>query len=107
MQILSPNTCVLLNNKMDDFSMPGNTTANSPPPAPNNFVAPLKRPLSSMCPTIILKDGKLKVAMSASGRSMIPAGTIEVLLNHFAKNMDPLSSVMAPRVYHQVATILN
>ncbi|KAE8775107.1 Gamma-glutamyltranspeptidase 1 [Hordeum vulgare] len=100
--ILSPSTGVLLNNEMDDFSMPGNTTANSPPPAPNNFVAPLKRPLSSMCPTIVLKDGKLKAAVGASGGSMIPAGTIEVLLNHFAKNMDPLSSVMAPRVYHQL-----
>uniref|UniRef100_A0A453C489 Glutathione hydrolase n=1 Tax=Aegilops tauschii subsp. strangulata TaxID=200361 RepID=A0A453C489_AEGTS len=100
--ILSPSTGVLLNNEMDDFSMPANTTANTPPPAPNNFVAPLKRPLSSMCPTIVLKDGKLKAAVGASGGSMIPAGTIEVLLNHFAKNMDPLSSVMAPRVYHQV-----
>ncbi|XP_051217644.1 glutathione hydrolase 1 isoform X1 [Lolium perenne] len=100
--ILSPSTGVLLNNEMDDFSMPANTTADSPPPAPNNFVAPLKRPLSSMCPTIILKDGKLKAAVGASGGSMIPAGTIEVLLNHFAKNMDPLSSVMAPRVYHQL-----
>ncbi|KAF7009466.1 hypothetical protein CFC21_023998 [Triticum aestivum] len=100
--ILSPSTGVLLNNEMDDFSMPANTTANTPPPAPNNFVAPLKRPLSSMCPTIVLKDGKLKAAVGASGGSMIPAGTIEVLLNHFAKNMDPLSSVMAPRVYHQL-----
>jgi gamma-glutamyltranspeptidase/glutathione hydrolase/leukotriene-C4 hydrolase len=53
--ILSPSTGVLLNNEMDDFSMPANTTADSPPPAPNNFVAPLKRPLSSMCPTIVLK----------------------------------------------------
>ncbi|CAM0904362.1 unnamed protein product [Alopecurus aequalis] len=100
--ILSPSTGVLLNNEMDDFSMPANTTADSPPPAPNNFVAPLKRPLSSMCPTIVLKDGKLKAAVGASGGSMIPAGTIEVFLNHFAKNMDPLSSVMAPRVYHQL-----
>uniref|UniRef100_A0ACD5UQ94 Uncharacterized protein n=1 Tax=Avena sativa TaxID=4498 RepID=A0ACD5UQ94_AVESA len=101
--IVSPSTGVLLNNEMDDFSMPQNTTsADSPPPAPNNFVAPLKRPLSSMCPTIVLKDGKLKAAVGASGGSMIPAGTIEVLLNHFAKNMDPLSSVMAPRVYHQL-----
>ncbi|KAM0845148.1 hypothetical protein ACQ4PT_056560 [Festuca glaucescens] len=97
--ILSPSTGVLLNNEMDDFSMPANTSADSPPPAPNNFVAPLKRPLSSMCPTIVLKDGELKAVVGASGGSMIPAGTVEVFLNHFAKNMDPLSSVMAPRVY--------
>uniref|UniRef100_J3LYI4 Gamma-glutamyl transferase n=1 Tax=Oryza brachyantha TaxID=4533 RepID=J3LYI4_ORYBR len=100
--ILSPSTGILLNNEMDDFSMLANTSASSPPPAPANFVRPLKRPLSSMTPTIILKDGKLKAAVGASGGSMIPAGTMEVLLNHFVKNMDPLSSVMAPRVYHQV-----
>ncbi|KQJ82945.1 glutathione hydrolase 1 isoform X2 [Brachypodium distachyon] len=100
--ILSPSTGVLLNNEMDDFSMPANTSANSPPSAPANFVSPLKRPLSSMCPTIVLKDGKLKAVVGASGGSMIPAGTLEVFLNHFAKKMDPLSSVMAPRVYHQL-----
>ncbi|XP_052150957.1 glutathione hydrolase 1-like [Oryza glaberrima] len=100
--ILSPSTGILLNNEMDDFSMPANTSANSPPPAPANFIRPLKRPLSSMTPTIILKDGNLKAAVGASGGSMIPAGTMEVLLNHFVKNMDPLSSVMAPRVYHQL-----
>lgn len=53
--IVSPSTGILLNNEMDDFSMPGNTTANSLPPAPANFVSPLKRPLSSMAPTIIAK----------------------------------------------------
>ncbi|XP_047064190.1 glutathione hydrolase 1-like [Lolium rigidum] len=100
--ILSPSTGVLLNNEMDDFSMPANTSAGSAPPAPNNFVAPLKRPLSSMSPTIVLKDGELKAVVGASGGGMIPAGTVEVFLNHFARNMDPLSSVMAPRVYHQL-----
>ncbi|PAN38483.1 hypothetical protein PAHAL_7G175200 [Panicum hallii] len=100
--IVSPSTGILLNNEMDDFSMPANTTLNSPPPAPANFVSPSKRPLSSMTPTIVLKDGKLKAAVGASGGAMIPAGTIEVFLNHFVKNMDPLASVMAPRVYHQL-----
>ncbi|KAJ1271317.1 hypothetical protein BS78_06G119500 [Paspalum vaginatum] len=100
--ILSPATGVLLNNEMDDFSMPANASENSPPPAPANFVGPSKRPLSSMAPTIIVKDGKLKAALGASGGSMIPAGTIEVFLNHFVKHLDPLASVMAPRVYHQL-----
>ncbi|WVZ85927.1 hypothetical protein U9M48_032784 [Paspalum notatum var. saurae] len=100
--ILSPATGVLLNNEMDDFSMPANASEDSPPPAPANFISPLKRPLSSMAPTIVVKDGKLKVALGASGGGMIPAGTIEVFLNHFVKNLDPLASVMAPRVYHQL-----
>jgi gamma-glutamyltranspeptidase / glutathione hydrolase / leukotriene-C4 hydrolase len=53
--ILSPSTGILLNNGMDDFFMPMSTSSNTPPPAPANFVSPLKRPLSSLAPTIVLK----------------------------------------------------
>ena len=49
-----------------------------------------------------LQNGKLKAVAGASGGSMIIGGTSEVLLNHFVRGMDPFSSVMAPRVYHQV-----
>lgn len=49
-----------------------------------------------------LQGKRLIGVVGASGGSMIIAGTTEVFLNHFAKKMDPLSSVMAPRVYHQV-----
>ncbi|KAK1551319.1 hypothetical protein Q3G72_033843 [Acer saccharum] len=101
--ILSPSTGIVLNNEMDDFSMPLNSTSkNLPPPAPANFIRPGKRPLSSMSPTIVLKDGKLKAVLGASGGANIIAGTTEVFLNHFALKMDPLSSVMVPRVYHLV-----
>ncbi|KAI4317214.1 hypothetical protein L6164_025104 [Bauhinia variegata] len=101
-KVLSPSTGIVLNNEMDDFSIPANISKNVPPPAPANFIMPGKRPLSSMSPTIVLKDGKLKAVVGASGGAMIIAGTSEVLLNHFVKGMDPLSSVMAPRVYHQL-----
>ncbi|KAE8715824.1 Gamma-glutamyltranspeptidase 2 [Hibiscus syriacus] len=102
-KILSPRTGIVLNNEMDDFSMPmNNTSANAPPPAPSNFVRPCKRPLSSMTPTIVLKDEKLKAVVGVSGGANIIAGTTQVFLNHFALGMDPLSSVMAPRVYHQL-----
>ncbi|MBA0846221.1 hypothetical protein Goarm_023290 [Gossypium armourianum] len=102
-KILSPSTGIVLNNEMDDFSMPSNNSSkDTPPPAPSNFVRPGKRPLSSMTPTIILKDEKLKAVVGASGGANIIAGTTQVLLNHFALGMDPLSSVMAPRVYHQL-----
>uniref|UniRef100_A0A1D1YP72 Glutathione hydrolase n=1 Tax=Anthurium amnicola TaxID=1678845 RepID=A0A1D1YP72_9ARAE len=98
----SPSTGIVLNNEMDDFSIPGNVSANVPPPAPANFISPLKRPLSSMTPTIVLENGQLKGVVGASGGAMIIAGTVEVFLNHFAKKMDPLSAVMAPRIYHQL-----
>ncbi|XP_021803401.1 gamma-glutamyltranspeptidase 1-like [Prunus avium] len=55
-----------------------------------------------MTPTIVLKDEQLKAVVGASGGGMIIAATAQVLLNHFARGLDPLSSVMAPRVYHQL-----
>ncbi|KAH1079945.1 hypothetical protein J1N35_019706 [Gossypium stocksii] len=101
-KILSPSTGIVLNNEMDDFSMPINSSGNTPPPAPPNFIRPGKKPLSSMTPTIVLKDEKLKGVVGASGGSNIIAATTEVFLNHFTRGMDPLSSVMAPRIYHQL-----
>ncbi|KAL3527819.1 hypothetical protein ACH5RR_012475 [Cinchona calisaya] len=101
-KFLSPSTGIVLNNEMDDFSMPANTSSNDPPPAPANFIYPGKRPLSSMSPTIVLQGGKLKAVIGASGGSKIIAGTTEVFLNHFVNGMDPLASVMAPRFYHEL-----
>ncbi|XP_043805151.1 putative inactive glutathione hydrolase 4 isoform X3 [Manihot esculenta] len=101
-KILSKSTGIVLNNEMDDFSMPVNDTANDTHPSSANFISPGKRPLSSMSPTIVLKDEQLKAVVGASGGSMIIAGTTEVLLNHFGRGMDPLSSVIAPRIYHQL-----
>ncbi|EOA18807.1 hypothetical protein CARUB_v10007420mg [Capsella rubella] len=102
--MLSPSTGIVLNNEMDDFSMPMKSGGDPdvPPPAPANFIRPGKRPLSSMTPTIVFKDGKVKAALGASGGMYIIAGTTEVFLNHFFLNMDPLSSVVAPRIYHQL-----
>lgn len=99
---LSPSTGIVLNNEMDDFSIPAKRSGNVPPPAPANFIHPGKRPLSAMTPTIVLKGGQLRAVVGASGGGMIIAGTTEVFLNHFARGMDPFSSVMAPRYYHQL-----
>ncbi|XP_077213291.1 gamma-glutamyl transpeptidase 1 isoform X1 [Tasmannia lanceolata] len=101
-QFLSPSTGIVLNNEMDDFSIPGNGSASPLPPDPANLIRPSKRPLSSMSPTVVIKDGQLKAVVGASGGAMIIAATTEVFLNHFAKGMDPLSSVLAPRSYHQL-----
>lgn len=53
--VLSPSTGIVLNNEMDDFSIPAETTPDSLPPAPANFIRPNKRPLSSMTPIIVTK----------------------------------------------------
>ncbi|KAI3451102.1 hypothetical protein Pfo_007767 [Paulownia fortunei] len=93
---MSPSTGILLNNHMLDFSTPAST---EPPPAPANFISPHKRPLSSMAPTVTLKGGWLKAIIGGAGGLLIPAAVLEAILNHFARKMDPLSSVMAPRYY--------
>lgn len=54
-RVLSSSTGILLNNEMDDFSTPAETTPDHLPPAPANFIEPNKRPLSSMAPIIVLK----------------------------------------------------
>ncbi|KAI3908737.1 hypothetical protein MKW98_029287 [Papaver atlanticum] len=100
--LLSPSTGIVLNNEMDDFSAPTEISKTRLPPAPSNFIAPNKRPLSSMNPIIILKDNQLTGVVGASGGLFIIPAVIQVFLNHFVKGMEPLSAVKQPRVYHQV-----
>ncbi|GMN33564.1 hypothetical protein TIFTF001_004234 [Ficus carica] len=101
-KIMSPSTGIILNNEMDDFSMPAKVSTGVLPPALPNFIRPGKRPLSSMSPTIVLKDNHLKAVVGASGGAFIFGAVGEVLINHFARGMDPFSSIMTPRIYHQL-----
>ncbi|KAF2948435.1 hypothetical protein DAI22_01g035500 [Oryza sativa Japonica Group] len=102
--LLSPSTGIVVNNQMDDFSVPaeGTPTPDSLPPAPANFIAPGKRPLSSMTPTIILKDGQLAGVVGGSGGPFIIATVVQVFVNHFIVGMHPLAAVLYPRVYHKL-----
>uniref|UniRef100_A0A0A9G4I3 Gamma-glutamyltranspeptidase 3 n=1 Tax=Arundo donax TaxID=35708 RepID=A0A0A9G4I3_ARUDO len=98
-RVLSSSTGIVLNNEMDDFSVPAERTPDHLPPAPANFVAPGKRPLSSMTPLIILKNGQL--AGVVGGTNIIAAVT-QVFLNHFIIGMTPLAAVQHPRIYHKL-----
>ncbi|GFP89677.1 gamma-glutamyltranspeptidase 1 [Phtheirospermum japonicum] len=101
---LSRGTGIVLNNEMDDFSIPlvNSSGKDVPPPAPANFIVPGKRPLSSMTPTIVVKDRQLKAVVGASGGSFIFAAIAEVLMNFLVKGKDPLSCILVPRYYHQL-----
>ena len=93
----------LLNNEMDDFTVQPN--------APNalfgliqsagNAPGPGKRPLSSMTPTIVLADGRLRLVLGSPGGPRIISATLEVLLNvmRFGRNLP--DAVAAPRFHHQ------
>ncbi|CAO2180922.1 unnamed protein product [Urochloa humidicola] len=102
-KVLSPSTGIVLNNEMDDFSVPADRTLPGQLlPAPANFIAPGKRPLSSMTPLIILKKGQLAGVVGGSGGTNIIATVLQVFLNHFIVGMDPLAAVQQPRVYHKL-----
>ncbi|KAI3454590.1 hypothetical protein Pfo_011253 [Paulownia fortunei] len=98
-QLVSPSTGIYLNNQMYDFSIP---TSNIPPPSPANFFRPFKRPLSSMAPTIFVKDGQVMAVVGAAGGLLIPDAVTQVLMNHVSLKMDPFNAVRATRFYHML-----
>jgi gamma-glutamyltranspeptidase/glutathione hydrolase len=93
---------MILNNEMGDFNKkPGETNLTGDIGTPANLIAPGKRMLSSMSPTIVTKDGKLfMVTGSPGGRTIINTVT-EMVLNATTFGMDVREAVDAPRFHHQ------
>ena len=92
----------LLNNEMDDFaSKPGAPNMFGLVQGERNAIAPGKRPLSSMTPTILLKDGKLFMTVGAPGGSRISTAVLQVILNVVDFGMNIQDAIDAPRVHHQ------
>uniref|UniRef100_A0A2P2JYS8 Glutathione hydrolase n=1 Tax=Rhizophora mucronata TaxID=61149 RepID=A0A2P2JYS8_RHIMU len=103
--VLSPSTGIVLNNEMGDFAAPTEISPDKLPPAPANFIAPNKRPLSSMTPIIVTKDNQLVGVLGGSGGLYIIPAVIQVFVNHFILGMDPFTAVQSPRVYHKVPNL--
>jgi len=100
--IVIPGTGILMNNEMDDFS--------SKPGTPNGFgliggeanaIAPTKRPLSSMTPTMIFKDNRPYVVTGSPGGSRIITTVLQVLVNVMDHEMNIAEAVNTPRIHHQ------
>ena len=80
---LSPSTGIVLNDLMDDFSFPNTGNLNGLEPSRANFVKPGKRPLSSMCPTIILdENGDASMVLGAAGGMRITTAVAQVNISH-------------------------
>ncbi|MEL6638429.1 MAG: gamma-glutamyltransferase, partial [Bacteroidota bacterium] len=100
--IVAAGTGILLNNEMSDFS--------AKPGVPNDYgllggeanaVAAGKRPLSSMTPTLVLKDGRVLLATGSPGGSRIITTVLQILLNVIDHGMNIAEASHAPRIHHQ------
>jgi len=100
--LVAAGTGILLNNELDDFAAKAD--------APNaygllgydaNAPGPGKRPLSSMTPTIVLKNGKPFLITGTPGGSRIISAVLQVVVDVIDRGMDIASAVSAPRLHHQ------
>ncbi len=100
--ITADGTGILLNNELDDFSAkPGVPNAYGLIGGEANAVEPRKRPLSSMSPTIVLKDGKPFLVTGTPGGSRIITTTLQVIINVIDHGMNVAEATLAPRIHHQ------
>lgn len=100
--VMAKGTGVLLNNEMDDFtSKPGSPNMYGLLQNEKNAIAPKKRPLSSMTPTIVLKDGKLFFAVGSPGGPTIINTVLQTSLNIVDFGMNIQEAIDAPRFHHQ------
>tara|TARA_R110002073_G_scaffold23319_8_gene79819 strand:+ start:1917 stop:3704 length:1788 start_codon:yes stop_codon:yes gene_type:complete len=100
--IAVPGTGMLLNNEMADFSTsPGNANAFGLVQGEANKIAPGKRPLSSMSPTIIMQHGKPWLATGSPGGSVIISTVLQMALNAMEFDMNVATAAAEPRIHHQ------
>ena len=100
--LVAPGTGVLLNNELDDFTAkPGASNAYGLVGFAANLPGPNKRPLSSMTPTIVLKDGKPYLITGSPGGSRIITAVLQVIANVIDFHMPIDRAVSAPRLHNQ------
>ena len=101
-EVIAPGTGFFLNNEMDDFA--------AQPRAPNSYglvqgaadaIAPGKRPLSSMAPTLVEKDGRVSLVLGSPGGSRIITTVLETIMNIVDYGMGPQAAVDMPRFHYQ------
>ncbi len=99
---MAAGTGILMNNEMDDFvAAPGTPNAFGLVGAEANSIAPGKRPLSSMTPTIVLQEGSVRMITGSPGGAKIITTTLQTIINVVDHGMDALQAVSAARVHHQ------
>ena len=101
-RVIAPGLGFLLNDEMDDFAAkPGEPNLFGLVQGPANAIGPSKRPLSSMTPTIVLKDGRLFLVVGSPGGARIPTTVANILMGVVDYGMNLQEAVNAPRFHHQ------
>jgi gamma-glutamyltranspeptidase / glutathione hydrolase len=101
-KVIAGDTGFFLNDEMDDFTIkPGVPNLFGLVQGKTNIVAPGKRPLSSMSPTIVTKDGKTFMVLGSPGGSRIITIVVETIMNVVDYGMNIQEAVDAPRIHHQ------
>jgi gamma-glutamyltranspeptidase/glutathione hydrolase len=101
-KVTVPGAGFLLNDEMDDFaSKPGSPNLFGLVQGEANAIAPGRRPLSSMVPTIVLKDGKPFLVLGAPGGPFIINAVLQVMLNVIDFGMNIQDAIDFPRIHHQ------
>ncbi|AEX53265.1 gamma-glutamyltranspeptidase [Rahnella aquatilis CIP 78.65 = ATCC 33071] len=100
--VIAPGTGFFLNDEMDDFTTKvGEKNLYGLVQGIKNAIAPGKRPLSSMSPSLVTKDGKIFMVLGSPGGSRIITITLQAALNVIDYGMAPQEAVDAPRIHHQ------
>ncbi|KAL1924535.1 uncharacterized protein VTP21DRAFT_4189 [Calcarisporiella thermophila] len=97
------DTGIILNDQMDDFSTPGKSNAFGLVDTPANYIAPGKRPLSSISTALVERDGELLMVTGAAGGSRIITATLQNIINVVDLNMTLAEAVANPRVHDQIS----
>ncbi|RBO12472.1 MULTISPECIES: gamma-glutamyltransferase [Pantoea] len=100
--IVAGNSGILMNNEMDDFSAkPGTPNVYGLVGGEANAIQPAKRPLSSMSPTIVAKEGKTWLVTGSPGGSRIITTVLQMVVNSIDFGMNVAEATNAPRFHHQ------
>ncbi|KAH9209418.1 gamma-glutamyltranspeptidase [Leptodontidium sp. 2 PMI_412] len=103
-RLMIPETGIIMNNEMNDFSIPNTTNAFGFIPSEANFIRPFKRPLSSISPTIVERaDGSVYISHASAGGSRIITEIIQHLWHTLDQNMTSAQALAEPRMHDQLS----
>jgi gamma-glutamyltranspeptidase/glutathione hydrolase len=99
-----PESGIIMNNEMDDFSVPNRTNAFGFIASPGNYIKPGKRPLSSISPYIVEHRASHKpyLVIGGAGGSRIITATVQGIWNVLSRGMDSAAAVKEPRMHDQL-----